>query len=229
VSLPPFSSLNLGDHVGDAHLAVRHNRALLRERLPCEPFWLKQVHGTRVVSAGREHTTPEADACISRGGGVCGVMSADCLPVLLCDEAGLVVAAVHAGWRGLVAGVLDTTVSAMQVPPSTLMAWLGPAISQTAFEVGDEVRAQFVRADPAAAAAFVPGGRGKYLADLYFLARLRLNSLGISNIYGGDRCTFAEGGQFFSYRREGVTGRQGTFIWLEATAGINLNRDDPHD
>jgi hypothetical protein len=145
-------------------------------------------------------------------------MTADCLPVLLCDKAGTVVGAAHAGWKGLAAGVIEATVREMGVEPVELMAWLGPAISQKAFEVGAEVRDEFIRTDPAAAAAFISsplqGERGKYLADIYALARLRLNGLGITQIYGGDRCTYGESEQFFSYRRDGVTGRQGTFIWL---------------
>ena len=158
---------------------------------------------------------PQADACIARHrDAVCVVMTADCLPVLLCDTQGSVVGAVHAGWKGLAAGVVETSVQAMDVAPHNLMVWLGPAISQPAFEVGAEVRAVFVDADPHAASAFIPGEHGKWLADLYALARLRLNALGITRIYGGDYCTYAGRERFFSYRRDGVTGRMGTFIWL---------------
>src|ERR1035437_2138684 len=224
VSIAPYVSLNLGDHVGDAPLSVARNRMLLGAVLPGEPVWLEQVHGTAVADADgavcQTQACPEssrrADACIARrDGSVCVVMTADCLPVLLCDGQGAVVAAVHAGWKGLAAGVIEATVHAMKVPPQNLMAWLGPAISQQAFEVGEEVRATFVDANQAAAAAFIPGPSGKYLADIYALARLRLNALGITQIYGGDRCTYRESEQFFSYRRDGVTGRMGTFIWLE--------------
>ncbi len=218
VSAAPYASLNLGSHVGDAPLNVERNRMLLNQVLPAEPVWLEQVHGTAVAdadSAGGGCRTV-ADACIAhRSGSVCVVMTADCLPVLLCDKAGSVVAAVHAGWKGLAAGVIETTVQAMDVPPQNLMAWLGPAISRQAFEVGEEVRAVFVDAEQQAAAAFIPGQAGKYLADIYALARLRLKALGISQIYGGDRCTYSEPDRFFSYRRDGVTGRQGTFIWLD--------------
>ena len=158
---------------------------------------------------------PQADACIARHrAAVCAVMTADCLPVLLCDARGSVVGAVHAGWKGLAAGVIETTVLAMGVVPQSLMAWLGPAISQEVFEVGDEVRAAFVAIQPQAASAFIPGQSGKWFADIYALARLRLNALGITQIYGGDHCTYREREQFFSYRRDGVTGRMGTFIWL---------------
>jgi YfiH family protein len=146
------------------------------------------------------------------------VMTADCLPILLCDQQGSVVGAAHAGWKGLAAGVIEATVQAMNVAPQNLMAWLGPAISQQAFEVGHEVRAAFIAAHPQATSAFIPASKEedkKWFADIYALARLRLNALGITQIYGGDRCTYREGELFFSYRRDGMTGRMGTFIWLE--------------
>ena len=219
-SSAPYDSLNLGDHVGDAPLAVEHNRILLNTLLPSEPVWLEQKHGTIVADADRADCLPQADACIARHrAAVCVAMTADCLPVLLCDKQGSVVGAAHAGWKGLAAGVIETTVQAMDAAPQNLMAWLGPAISQDAFEVGAEVRALFVDADPQAAAAFTPSplrGEGeKWFADICALARLRLNALGITSIYGGDFCTFRERERFFSYRRDGVTGRMGTFIWLE--------------
>lgn len=217
VSCAPFESLNLGGHVGDDLQSVLHNRSLLGRLLPDAPLWLEQVHGIVVADADNARAERRADASVARhSGSVCVVMTADCLPVLLCDSAGTVVAAVHAGWRGLAAGVIEATVLAMDVPPSSLMAWLGPAISQAAFEVGAEVRAEFVAADPQAEKSFIPSPCGdKYLADIYALARLRLRALGIMGIYGGNRCTYSEPEQFFSYRRDGVTGRQGTFIWLE--------------
>jgi len=238
ISSKPYVSLNLGDHVGDAPLVVARNRMLLNTLLPSEPVWLKQVHGTVVANADMASCLPQADACIARHcDAVCVVMTADCLPVLLCDQQGGVVGAAHAGWKGLAAGVIETTVQAMDIAPQNLMAWLGPAISQPAFEVGSEVRAVFVDADPKAAAAFTPSialtdtlsheggenitpyslrGEGeKWLADIYALARLRLNALGISHIYGGGYCTYREDKRFFSYRRDGVTGRMGTFIWIE--------------
>ena len=160
---------------------------------------------------------PDADASVSRRpGAVCVVMTADCLPVLLCDRAGSVVGAAHAGWRGLQGGVIEATVAAMQVPPSDIIAWLGPAIGPTAFEVGDEVRAAFVDAEPGAAAAFRPGVQsGKWLADIYLLARLRLQSLGVSGVFGGDLCTVTDRQRFFSYRRDGVTGRMASLVWLD--------------
>lgn len=215
VSLAPYDSLNLGSHVGDNPLAVARNRILLNTLLPTEPVWLEQVHGTVVASADAASCRTRADACIARQrAAVCVVMTADCLPVLLCDEAGTVVGAAHAGWRGLCDGVVEATVQAMACVPQDLMAWLGPAIGPQAFEVGEEVRAAFLAVQPQAAAAFVPGQPGKWFADLYALARLRLNGLGITRIYGGGHCTYAERDQFFSYRRDGTTGRMGTFIWL---------------
>ena len=214
VSLPPYDSLNLGDHVGDDPQAVMRNRMRLSTLMPSEPVWLQQVHGIEVADADLACCVPRADACVARRG-VCVVMTADCLPVLLCDRAGTVVGAVHAGWKGLAAGVIEAAVGAMRVPPQNLIAWLGPAISQQAFEVGAEVRDAFVSQNPHADSAFLHATNGKYLADLYLLARQRLNALGIFDIYGGDRCTYRESGQFFSYRRDGATGRQGSFIWIE--------------
>lgn len=220
-SVSPYASLNLGSHVADNPLAVSRNRMLLAPLLPSEPVWLNQVHGTTVADAGHAGCLPEADASVSKHpGAVCVVMTADCLPILLCDESGSVVGATHAGWRGLCDGVIEATVSAMKVPAPTLMAWLGPAIGPGQFEVGDEVRTAFVKSNVQAAAAFVPstsgvpGAEGKWLADLYQLARLRLNALGISRIYGGGLCTYSDAEHFYSYRRDGVTGRMGTFIWL---------------
>jgi hypothetical protein len=216
VSVAPYDSLNLGDHVGDAPLAVERNRILLNTLLPSEPVWLEQAHGTIVANADRADCLPQADACIARHrAAVCVVMTADCLPVLLCDKQGSVVGVAHAGWKGLAAGVIEAAVQAMNVAPQNLMAWLGPAISQDAFEVGDEVRAAFIAAQPQAASAFIPGQQGKWLADIYTLARLRLNTLGITQIYGGDCCTYRDSERFFSYRRDGATGRMGTFIWLD--------------
>ena len=215
VSTAPYASLNLGDHVGDNPLAVSRNRMLLAPLLPSEPVWLKQVHGTAVADAAHTACWPEADAIVSsRPGAVCVVMTADCLPLLLCDEQGSVVGAVHAGWRGLCEGVIEQTVRTMNVLPQTLMAWLGPAIGPSEFEVGGEVRAAFIARQHEATAAFVPGISGKWHADIYQLARLRLNALGVTRIYGGGLCTHADSMRFFSYRRDGVTGRMGTFIWL---------------
>lgn len=211
---PPYDSLNLGDHVGDDPVTVERNRSLLNAWLPSEPVWLEQVHGTQVIIAETAGCRPVADACISRRkNSVCVVMTADCLPVLLCDETGSAVGVAHAGWRGLVGGVIEATVGAMEMPGKSLMAWLGPAIGPQAFEVGGEVREAFLRHDPSAQAAFIQTA-DKYLADLTLLARHRLGALGIQRIYGGDFCTYTDRERFFSYRRDGKTGRMGSFIWL---------------
>ncbi len=218
-SAAPYDSLNLGLHVGDVALAVNRNRQSFAPLMPSEPVWLEQVHGTVVANGDAAGCLPQADACIARHrGSVCVVMTADCLPVLLCDEDGTVVGAAHAGWKGLAGGVLEATVKAMEVAPHKLMAWLGPAISQDSFEVGSEVRETFMSHDSRAVEAFirlpenVPGE--KYHADIYLLAHQRLNALGISRIFGGNFCAFKQREKFFSYRRDGVTGRMGTFIWL---------------
>lgn len=219
ISLAPYDGLNLGLHVGDDAQAVLANRALLLARLPRQPVWLDQVHGATVVDvvdaiAGVEN--PCADASIARvPGHVCAVMSADCLPLILCDDAGTVVAAAHAGWRGLAAGVLEATVEKMAVAPDRVTAWLGPAIGPSAFEVGEEVRAVFVDATPLAADAFRPSGTtGKWMADLYRLARQRLGVIGVERVTGGNLCTFSDPGHFYSYRRDGTTGRFATMVWL---------------
>ncbi|MBV8045901.1 MAG: peptidoglycan editing factor PgeF [Paludibacterium sp.] len=215
VSPAPFASLNLGDHVGDTPENVAANRALVRQRLPAEPAWLVQTHSILTVAAETVRAPTEADASFTRQADtVCVVMTADCLPVLLCDRQGTVVGAAHAGWRGLCNGVIETLAQAMATPGEQLMAWLGPAIGPDAFEVGAEVRAAFMAIDPRAAQAFTEIDRDKYLADIYLLARQRLNRLGVEEIHGGDRCTVIERGQFFSYRRDGRTGRMGSMIWL---------------
>ncbi len=212
-SLPPYDNLNLGRHVGDDPMRVERNRNLLNEWVPGEPLWLEQVHGTEVILAEAAGCRPVADACISRKkNAVCVVMTADCLPVLLCDADGTVVGAVHAGWRGLAIGVLEATVKAMDVAPDRLMAWMGPAIGPTVFEVGSEVRDAFIRHDLAASSAFSPLGE-KYLANIYQLARQRLQALNLAQITGGDFCTYTERERFFSYRRDGTTGRMATMIW----------------
>lgn len=220
VSHGPWQGFNLGDHVGDEARHVEVNRALLSAVLPAAPRWLRQVHGIAVFDADSENPAgPEADAAVARRAGVvCAVMTADCLPVLLCDRAGAVVAAAHAGWRGLRAGVIEASIAAMQVAPADLSAWLGPAIGPAAFEVGAEVREAFVADDPTAAVAFVAGTGGRWLADLYLLARQRLMRMGVADIYGGAACTVAEPERYFSYRRDGVTGRMATLIWREAGA-----------
>jgi YfiH family protein len=216
ISVAPYDSLNLGMHVGDVPLAVNRNRQSLAPLMPSEPVWLEQVHGTVVTNADAANCVERADASVAhQRGSVCVVMTADCLPVLLCDEDGTVVGAAHAGWKGLAAGVIESTVQAMDVAPHKLMAWLGPAISQAHFEVGGEVRDAFISHLPQAAEAFIAhGSESKYMADIYLLARQRLHALGVTRVFGGGRCTYAEADTFFSYRRDNVTGRMGTFIWL---------------
>lgn len=220
ISVAPYSGLNLGDHVGDDPLAVAENRRRLSAGLPKAPAWLRQVHGVAVVDAARVAGMSgacEADAAFSRqAGAVCVVMTADCLPVLFCDRAGTVVAAAHAGWRGLAAGVLEATVAAMAVPPAELLAWLGPAIGPQAFEVGGEVRDTFLARDAAAADAFVPAAGGKWLADLFLLARQRLAGIGVGAVYGGGVCTVSDSRHFYSHRRDRITGRMATLVWLAA-------------
>jgi YfiH family protein len=219
VSRAPYDSFNLGDHVGDDPDAVRQNRARLVEylQLPAEPLWLNQVHGCQVVDPLRTTSRPEADASVSRQPNrVCAVLTADCLPVLFCDRAGTRVAAAHAGWRGLAAGVLEATVAALEVDPAEIMAWLGPAIGPDAFEVGGEVREAFVNSNAACATAFTVSSGDHWLADLYALARLQLAYCGVDAVYGGGFCTYTNAEQFFSYRRDGVTGRMASLVWLNA-------------
>ncbi len=216
-----FASFNLGDHVGDEPTTVEHNRRLFQtlSAMPTKPYWLQQVHGVAVARpdlAFDQTGLIVADAAYSRSTErVCVVMTADCLPLLLCDKAGQEVAAVHAGWRGLAAGVIEQTVQQFQAKPADILVWLGPAIGPQAFEVGAEVRAAFIKQQAAATAAFTAQPSAKYLADLYLLARLRLQALGISAIYGGNFCTYQQAEDFFSYRRDGQTGRMATAIWLE--------------
>jgi YfiH family protein len=221
VSRPPWDSLNPASHVGDDPAAVAENRRVLRADLPAEPLWLDQVHGTCVAEAAGDEP-PCADAGLARQPGhVCAVLTADCLPVLFCDRAGTVVAAAHAGWRGLAAGVLEETVAKMAVPPGEVLAWLGAAIGPDAFEVGDEVREAFVSRHPLTAVAFRPAFPGtldeapkKWLADIYALARIRLAAAGVGEVYGGGLCTVSDPARFYSYRRDGTTGRMASLVWL---------------
>lgn len=217
-STSPWDSLNLGGHVGDDPEAVISNRALLAAELDLRPErigWLEQVHGSAVEElpgAGRGVCADASTAVAS--GPVCAILTADCLPVLFCDRSGTRVAAAHAGWRGLLAGVLENTIARFDAP-GAVMAWLGPAIGPEAFEVGPEVRAAFVTADPEAAGCFRARDRrrGRYLADIYALASLRLRAAGVENIFGGGYCTWSDP-LFYSFRRDGCTGRQASLIWL---------------
>jgi YfiH family protein len=239
VSVGPYASLNLATHVGDAPAAVDENRALLRAalRLPSEPRWLQQVHGTAVVDCDRDRdlnrdlnrvvatvmaAPPVADAAVTRRAGrVLAIMVADCLPVLYASDDGTVVAAAHAGWRGLASGVLEATVLAMAAPAAELQAWFGPAIRQPHFEVGDEVRSAFLLAAidsaerAATAAAFAANTRGRWQCDLSALARLRLRRVGITRIVDSGVCTYADATRCHSHRRDGQTGRMAALVWLQ--------------
>lgn len=221
VSQGVYASLNMGEHVKDDPMHVARNRQLLNAFLPSEPVWLNQVHGTRVIDAALSSCLESADAAFTeRKQVVCVTMTADCLPVLLCDTQGTVVAAVHAGWRSLCDGVIEATIQAMLAKQPALkaeqiLAWLGPAIGPQAFEVGREVRAQFMAKAPQAEQAFVPHG-DKWLGNLYLIAQQRLQVLGVSHIYGGSECTYTDEARFFSFRRDGDTGRMASLIWLSA-------------
>ncbi|UVE18507.1 peptidoglycan editing factor PgeF [Pseudomonas sp. LS44] len=215
VSLAPFDTFNLGTHVDDVPAAVDENRRRLIARLGCQPAWLNQVHGVQVVRADPERVV-EADASWTATPGIaCTVMTADCLPALFCDRAGSRVAAAHAGWRGLVGGVLEATVAALELPSDEILVWLGPAIGPAAFEVGGEVREAFVDANADTARAFrSAASAGKFLADIYQLARIHLAACGVEAVYGGDFCTVSDP-RFYSYRRAARTGRFASLIWLD--------------
>lgn len=218
VSRAPYASLNLAAHVGDEPGAVLENRRRLHEALalPAEPTWLDQVHGVRVLDLDADASDRRADAALTRREGVvCAVLTADCLPVLFCDRQGSLVAVAHAGWRGLQAGVLEATVAGTALPGGRLMAWLGPGIGPRSFQVGPEVRKAFVALDPAADCCFRRGPGDRYLADLYALARRRLAAVGVAEVYGGGLSSFDDPVRFYSYRREGRTGRMASLIWLE--------------
>lgn len=218
VSRGAYASLNLGRHVGDLPVSVAANRARLQSNLGgAQPRWLSQVHGTRVAMLDGMPVTQPADAAVAMvPGEACVVMTADCLPVIFCDRRGAKVAAAHAGWRGLSAGVLEAALKAMGVAPKDVLAWMGPAIGPKAYEVGDEVRQAFTTHSAQAAQAFAPGkAPGKWWCDLYMLARLRLEAAGVGSVHGGDFCTFTDKERFFSFRRDGQCGRMATLVWLE--------------
>jgi polyphenol oxidase len=218
LSQGPYGGFNLGDHVGDDPVAVAENRRRLKVAagLPSEPSWLSQVHGIGVADLDSLVTPGAADAAIARGSGkVCAILTADCLPIVFASGSGDIVAAAHAGWRGLAAGVIEATVRAMGVPPGNLVAWLGPAIGPKHFEVGSEVRDALLAGDPKSGEAFEPNARGRFMADLGMLARGRLQGLGLRRIHGGGECTFTRADRYFSHRRDGTTGRQATLIWRE--------------
>jgi YfiH family protein len=218
VSLAPFDSFNLGDHVDDAPEAVAANRLRLTSALDVQPAWLRQVHGVVVADADPSHVA-EADASFTRTPGVaCTIMTADCLPALFCDRAGTRVAAAHGGWRGLAAGILEVTVERMGIPASEILVWLGPAIGPKAFEVGPEVREAFISTHPETVDAFIPSqNAGKFMADIYALARLRLAACGVTAVYGGGFDTVNDP-RFYSYRRNARTGRFASLVWIDKTS-----------
>ncbi|RRV27266.1 peptidoglycan editing factor PgeF [Pseudomonas sp. o96-267] len=215
VSVAPFDTFNLGDHVEDDPIAVASNRQHLVDMLGCQPAWLRQVHGILVAEADPA-VVIEADGNWTATPGIaCTAMTADCLPALFCDRAGTRVAAAHAGWRGLAGGVLESTVKVLNVAPQELLVWLGPAIGPSAFEVGAEVREAFVQQHAEAASAFVPSvNAGKFMADIYHLARIRLAAIGVTSVSGGGFCTYSDP-RFYSYRRSARTGRFASLIWLQ--------------
>jgi YfiH family protein len=216
-----YAALNLATHVGDAPEHVAENRARLRAGvpLPSEPVWLEQVHGATVLDLDldRDAVGPADGAVTSRAGVVCAVLTADCLPVIFAARDGSRVGVAHAGWRGLLNGVLPAAVRALQAPPAEVVAWLGPAISSPSYEVGADVRDAYLARDAEASAAFSPNARGRWQADLYALARTSLVGAGVKDVHGGGFCTFAEAYRFFSHRREAPCGRFATLVWLEPT------------
>jgi YfiH family protein len=216
VSRGPYATFNLAAHVGDDPAAVAENRRRLRAalELPAEPAWQEQVHGTGVAVLPGATAGPADAAVTFTKGSVCAVLAADCLPVFLASRAGDRVGIAHAGWRGLAAGVVEATVTALDCEPGTLVAWLGPVIGPAAFEVGGEVREAFLARDEAAAAAFRPGRGGRWLADLPALARRRLAVAGVADVTGGGICTYSDPQRFYSYRRDGATGRMAALAWL---------------
>ena len=217
VSLPPYHNLNLGDHVGDQEIAVIRNRDILTTQaaLPESPRWVKQVHGTTVALASTWQQGDEADAIVSKQANqVCPIMTADCLPILLCKQKGEQVAAIHAGWRGLAAGIIEKTVAHFNEPAKDIMAWLGPAIDPLHFEVGPDVYQAFTAHSAEAKCAFTQTDSKHYLADIYQLATQRLNNAGVHAVFGGDYCTVSDPTLFFSYRRDGITGRMASMIWI---------------
>jgi hypothetical protein len=221
-----FNSLNLGDHVGDEVNNVAKNRAALKSKLnlPNEPHWLKQVHGNKVIQIHHGSSgIDEADGCFTKqASNICVVLTADCLPILISDKAGTTVAAIHAGWRGLASGIIDVALCTLGLPYDSLLVWLGPAIGPTQFEVGDDVKAIFANKAYNTDPAFKPKTANKWLLDIYQIARYNLSHYGVEHIYGGGECTFTQSEKYFSYRRDGITGRMASLIWLD----VNNNKSE---
>ena len=215
VSKAPYASLNIATHVGDELSCVEQNRTLLN--LPNQPQWLEQTHTTDAILLPADESIPKGDAAYTLTPNVvCAVMTADCLPLLITDKQGSCVAAIHAGWRGLCNGIIEATINKLPVEPGSLLVWLGPAIGANVYEVGKEVYDAFTQKHEDAKQAFTATSEGHWLFDIYWLARFRLKQIGVTQIYGGDHCTFTEEERFFSYRRDGVTGRMASMIWKEA-------------
>ena len=212
-----YAALNLATHVGDSPERVAENRAILSAGLPLpsEPVWLEQVHGATVLDLDRDAVGAADGAVTSRAGVVCAVLTADCLPVIFATRDGRRVGVAHAGWRGLLNGVLPAAVRALRAPPAEIVAWLGPAIGRASYEVGADVRDAYLARDAASSAAFVPNARGRWQADLYALARASLAGAGVTDVHGGAFCTYREAGRFFSHRREAPCGRFATLAWLD--------------
>tara|TARA_R110002050_G_scaffold9504_1_gene32898 strand:- start:40096 stop:40839 length:744 start_codon:yes stop_codon:yes gene_type:complete len=216
-SLPPYDGFNLGTHVGDNPNTVIKNRDYLIDiaQLPESPRWLNQIHGTRVINSHDWQFNIDADAIVSEEKDqLCTIMTADCLPLLLCNKQGTAVAAIHAGWRGLAAGIIEKTIAELRCAPQDILVWLGPAIGPNQFEVGHDVYQTFTHYSAEARQAFQQTDATHYLADIYFLARQRLSALGIHAVFGGDLCTASDQHHFFSYRRDDITGRMASMIWI---------------
>lgn len=213
-----YSSFNMGGHVLDDAQHVAQNHQQLRDELTLQqdPYWLRQVHSASVVCADQTSPSPTADAAYTSTSGLaCAVLTADCLPLLICDRQGSQVAAIHAGWRGLAAGIIPITLDALRIPVAECLVWLGPAIGPQAYEVGDEVREVFIQRDPPSQVAFVASSRGRWLANLYLLAKQQLAHYGINEVFGGQYCTYSDATRFYSYRRDGkLTGRMASLIWI---------------
>ncbi|CAB1276837.1 peptidoglycan editing factor PgeF [Candidatus Nitrosacidococcus tergens] len=216
ISTAPYDSLNLGDHVGDISESVKQNREILYQALslPNEPIWLTQIHSNKVID-GANHTDRQGDGCFSHHPNVvCAILTADCLPILICNRQGDKIAAIHGGWRGLASGIIKNAIEKLATPAEELLVWLGPAIGAHAFEVGNEVREVFINQDKENHIAFTYIDNTHWLADIYQLAQLQLRKLGIQAIYGGEYCTVRDSDLFYSYRRDGLkTGRMATLIW----------------
>lgn len=218
LSKAPYDHFNLALHVGDDPDAVHANRKLLKQslKLPAEPLWLNQIHSNQVIHSDQKGSCNDADAMIGlQPGTVCVVMTADCLPLLICDRSGSKVSAVHAGWRGLLAGIIERAIAALAIEPKELIAWLGPAIGPDAFEVDEPVISSFTNLDPAYEQAFSVNRPGHWLMDIYALAEMKLRRSGVQRISGGELCTASDASRFYSYRRDGRTGRMASLIWID--------------